>query len=71
VPELSESARKQLQRIGVEVRLDMKVENIDDKGVTITGGERNRGAHGGVGGGQCRVADWGESRRTARPAGGA
>jgi NADH dehydrogenase len=39
-PDLSDSARRQLTRIGVEVRLDLMVELIDEMGVTLKGGER-------------------------------
>jgi NADH dehydrogenase len=38
--DLSESARRQLFDIGVEVRLGVKVEQVDDHGVTLSGGER-------------------------------
>lgn len=40
VPELSESARRQLTDIGVEVRLGLMVENIEPDGVTLKGGEK-------------------------------
>jgi NADH dehydrogenase len=39
-PELSESARRQLTNIGVEVQLGMIVEEIDESGVTLKGGTR-------------------------------
>jgi NADH dehydrogenase len=38
-PDLAEKAHRELERIGVEVRLDSAVENIDAEGVTI-GGKR-------------------------------
>jgi NADH:ubiquinone reductase (H+-translocating) len=38
--DLSDSARKQLQRIGVEVRLGMQVEQLSSEGVQIKGGEK-------------------------------
>jgi NADH dehydrogenase len=37
---LSESARRQLESLGVEVRTDAMVELVDDSGVTLVGGER-------------------------------
>jgi NADH dehydrogenase len=40
-PELSEKARRKLERLGVEVRLGNPVQQIDAKGVTV-GGERIR-----------------------------
>ena len=40
VEELSESARRQLHDIGVEVRLRALVEKISEAGVTLKGGER-------------------------------
>jgi NADH dehydrogenase len=39
-PDLSESARKQLERIGVEVRLGAAVEHLSEEGVQIKGGEK-------------------------------
>jgi NADH dehydrogenase len=39
-PDLSESARKQLQRIGVEVRLGTQVEQLSADGVQLKGGEK-------------------------------
>jgi NADH dehydrogenase len=38
-PDLSESARRQLADLGVEVRLDVKVENVSEKGVSLGNGE--------------------------------
>jgi len=38
-PELSENALFELRRVGVDVRLNARVENIDENGVTVTGGE--------------------------------
>jgi len=40
VERLSESARSQLESLGVEVRTDALVEEIDDRGLTLVGGER-------------------------------
>ena len=37
---LSESARRQLESLGVEVRTGALVEHLDDSGVTLKGGER-------------------------------
>ncbi len=42
VPELSESAREQLIRVGVEVRLETLVEDVFDGGLTFKGGEQLR-----------------------------
>jgi NADH dehydrogenase len=39
-PDLSESARRQLFDIGVEVRLNTLVEKLSDEGVTLKGGEK-------------------------------
>lgn len=39
-PDLSEHALFQLKRLGVEVRLSTMVEDIDEQGVTLKGGER-------------------------------
>jgi NADH dehydrogenase len=39
-PDLSESARRQLFDIGVDVRLGTMVEKIDETGVTLKGGEK-------------------------------
>ena len=39
-PDLSESARKQLQRIGVEVRLGALVEQLTEEGVQLKDGEK-------------------------------
>jgi len=39
-PDLSESARKQLQHIGVEVRLGTTVEQLSEEGVQLKGGEK-------------------------------
>ncbi len=39
-PDLSESAREQLAGIGVDVRLSMMVEKVDETGVTLKGGEK-------------------------------
>ena len=39
VPELSESARRQLFDLGVDVRLKAQVENLTEEGVTLKGGE--------------------------------
>ncbi|HYR58948.1 MAG TPA: NAD(P)/FAD-dependent oxidoreductase [Chthoniobacteraceae bacterium] len=39
-PDLSESARRQLFKIGVQVRLGVMVENIDETGVTLKTGEK-------------------------------
>jgi NADH dehydrogenase len=39
-PDLSESARRQLVALGVEVRLEALVEKVSDKGVTLKGGEK-------------------------------
>lgn len=38
--DLSESARRQLYDIGVEIRLGTVVENVSDEGVTLKGGEK-------------------------------
>ena len=40
VGRLSESARSQLESLGVEVRTDALVDEIDDRGLTLVGGER-------------------------------
>jgi NADH dehydrogenase len=40
VERLSESARSQLESLGVEVRTDALVDEIDDRGLTLVGGER-------------------------------
>ncbi|MDQ3624015.1 MAG: NAD(P)/FAD-dependent oxidoreductase [Verrucomicrobiota bacterium] len=40
VPELSESARRQLVDLGVDVRLAAPVENLDEQGVMFKGGEK-------------------------------
>ncbi len=40
VPELSTSARRQLERLGVEVRVGMTAADLDDGGVTLADGER-------------------------------
>jgi NADH dehydrogenase len=39
-PDLSESARQQLQHIGVEVRLGTAVEQLSEQGVQLKGGEK-------------------------------
>lgn len=39
-PELSESAKKQLEHIGVEVRLNLRVKDIDEDGVLLNDGTR-------------------------------
>ncbi|HEX8295713.1 MAG TPA: NAD(P)/FAD-dependent oxidoreductase [Chthoniobacteraceae bacterium] len=39
-PELSESARRQLENIGVQVRLEQLVEKIEEDGVTLKSGEK-------------------------------
>lgn len=40
VPSLSASAQRQLEELGVEVRTDCLVTEIDDRGVTLSSGER-------------------------------
>ena len=40
VERLSASAQRQLESLGVEVRTDALVEHVDDRGVTLVGGER-------------------------------
>jgi NADH dehydrogenase len=40
VPSLSSSARRQLEDLGVEVRTDCLVTGIDERGVTLSSGER-------------------------------
>ena len=42
VPELSQSAYEQLNRVGVEVRLETLVEDLSEDGVTFKGGEKLR-----------------------------
>ncbi len=42
---LSESARRQLQSLGVEVRTNAMVDLVDDSGVTLAGGERIEAAN--------------------------
>lgn len=37
-PDLSESAKRQLERLGVKVRLNAKVTGVDDRGVDLEGG---------------------------------
>jgi NADH dehydrogenase len=41
-PDLSESARRQLFDLGVELRLHSRVESVDDRGVTLANGETIR-----------------------------
>ena len=52
---LSMQARKALEALGVEVRLDSRVERIDADGVTISGAA-HRSAHRAVGGRRRRLA---------------
>ncbi len=40
VPSLREAARKSLERKGIEVRLNTKVEAVDDRGIRLGGGEK-------------------------------
>ena len=54
-PESSASARRQLERLGVEVITDSPVTAVDDRGV-MHGGTATRFAHGDLGGGRGRIA---------------
>jgi NADH dehydrogenase len=64
-PDLSESARRQLFDLGVDVRLKAQVENLTEEGVTLKDGEVISHEDGDLGGGKCGVAAGGESRGAA------
>jgi NADH dehydrogenase len=60
-PDLSESAKRQLGQIGVEVQLNRMVAELDETGVTLKDGSPD----GGVGSGQCGFAPRREPRGAA------
>ena len=60
--DLSDSARRQLETLGVEVLTGTMVSEIDERGVTLSDGRRIESGPGAVGGRCAGVEAWGHAR---------